>query len=65
MHNVVQRDNMVVADTGRLIATVFDKLTKMRELRSKWLTDELIVMIIQHVSKTKQIEINVNKTHIE
>ena len=56
---------MVITGNRRLITTMFNELTKMRELRSKWLIDELIVMIIQHMSKTKQIEINVNKTHIE
>ena len=52
---------MAMTANSPLFATVFNELTKMRELRSKWLTDELIVMIIQHMSKTKQVETNINK----
>ena len=54
-------DTMIRNSNSRLISTIFEELSKNKELRGKWLIDELLVMIIQNISKTKQIEVNINK----
>ena len=60
-YQVPRHGNMTTNANRRMITTMFNELTKNKELRSKWIIDELIVIIIQHVSKTKQIEIHINK----
>ena len=51
--------------TGRgnthLITTVFSEMLKRDETRNKWVLDEILVMLTQHIANQNKIDIKINK----